>query len=773
MANAVLPVFWNVVDCAALVSPRVAFEKTNALSTTIAEVEAATAKPASDTVCVPALSAMLIDAVRAPAAPGFTLNVRATSMARSGVDVGIPADYFRDIFRYILPQRAMLMGVLQKLPTFVTVCVMVMIFACLKRHTRSARLTLWSVGWTLVFTHFLAQLLEPAGGHARFLSAVDAGTLQGAAVAFLVSVSPVVEDFLKRTLLLLVLGAPSITYAALIGCDVRSRWPYVLCLVGCFAGAAIFFSCVRRRFSWYPAVVALPCMLAGAWAAQAAFQGSFHEGTVVLLGIGFALSGVFLCRNYWRASPAVLTISGGFFCWGAVFPILFILDRVVPHMMVPSALWETPKLFVAFGMILAVVEEKSEAIVGMQHHAQSLNLQLERFSAITSRLLSGAAPDAICPDVASAITEASSFQAALIRIESAEWTLPIAGSSGLAEESLLKLQADPPEWTADHVECLCAQSQRIGKNSFLLGSDTLVLIPLRSASGACLGSITLTAAFNPSEIQAHELVHIESLAADLAVAVEMKSLHRQLVWSEKLAALGQLVAGVAHELNNPLTAIMGFGELMSDAIPSSRIRDQLTRLMSEARRMKRITDNLLRFSRQSSGDNTSAARLSPIVQDVVALCEYYTRTCKVHVEVDVSPDLPTLAINEDEIKQILLNLFNNSCDALQATAGSRRISIRAYQADARAVIQVEDTGPGFSNLSRAIHPFYTTKPVGKGTGLGLSVCYGIAKKRGGDLRIENVAPHGGRVTLEVPVAATAVPGAAGQLRMVATAPASS
>jgi two-component system, NtrC family, sensor kinase len=504
------------------------------------------------------------------------------------------------------------------------------------------------------------------------------------------------------------------------------------------------------------------------------------------------LSGVFICRNYWRASPAVLAISGGFLCWGAAFPILFLVDRFAAHMTVPSTLWETPKLFVAFGMILAVVEEKSEAIVGMQHHAQSLNRQLERFSAITSRLLSGAAPDAICPDVASAITEASSFQTALIRIESAEWTLPIAGSSGLSQESLLQRQTDPPEWTADYVECLCSYAQRVGKNSFLLRSsllgssplrasplrssllrsnDTEVLIPLRSASGACLGSIALTAPCDSSDIHANELVHIESLAADLAVAVEMKSLHRQLVWSEKLAALGQLVAGVAHELNNPLTAIMGFGELISDAIPSSRARDQLTRLISEARRMKRITDNLLRFSRQSSGD-TSAAHLAPIVQDVVALCEYYTRTCKVRVEVDIAPDLPLLAINEDEIKQILLNLFNNSCDALQASAGTRRIYIRAYQAGARAVIQVEDTGPGFANLNRAIHPFYTTKPVGKGTGLGLSVCFGIARKRGGDLRIENMNPHGGRVTLEVPVVDLPVAGTA-HLPMVATARASS
>jgi two-component system NtrC family sensor kinase len=167
--------------------------------------------------------------------------------------------------------------------------------------------------------------------------------------------------------------------------------------------------------------------------------------------------------------------------------------------------------------------------------------------------------------------------------------------------------------------------------------------------------------------------------------------------------------------------------------------------------MKRIIDNLLRFSRQSARD-TNAVQLSPAVQEVLALREYYTRTRNVRVEVDIASGLPSLAIDEDEIKQILLNLFNNSSDALEGSSDSKQIRIRAYHSGARAVIEVEDTGPGFSNLNRALDPFYTTKPVGKGTGLGLSVCYGIVKERGGDLRIENLEPHGARVTIELPTA---------------------
>jgi two-component system NtrC family sensor kinase len=371
--------------------------------------------------------------------------------------------------------------------------------------------------------------------------------------------------------------------------------------------------------------------------------------------------------------------------------------------------------------------------------------------------------------MASAITDVSTFSVAVVQLEDAERRLRVAGSSGLTAESLRHLQAQTQDWTLDHIKSLCSTAQLMGKNSYLLPQHEAILfamrenanaqwrngeellIPLCSDGGAYLGCIRLAAPRDTGTIHALELSHIEMLAADIALAVELQSLQAQLVCSEKLAALGQLLAGVAHELNNPLTAIMGYGELINDAIAAPHARDHLAKLVSEARRMNRIIDNLLRFSRQSAHD-TQAVPLSPVVQQVLALREYDTRIRDVRVELDVAPDLPPLAIDEDEIKQILLNLFNNSRDALEGMAGSKQISIRAYQSGPWVVIEVEDTGPGFGNLNRALDPFYTTKPVGKGTGLGLSVCYGIVKKRGGDLEIENVKPHGARVTIRLLVA---------------------
>ena len=671
---------------------------------------------------------------------------------------------------------AFVMTILEKIPTVVTVAVLVGIFAGLKRHSHSARLHLWMVGWFLIFTHFVVQMLEPSSGAVSpFLLALDLGSLQASAVVFVVSVSAVVEDKIKRALMLAVTGVPSVAYAVLDCYDVHRRWPFVLCLAACLGGGITFLLWVRKQLSWYVVSIVLLALSVSAWAIHAALHGSFDEGVTALLGLGFALPGIFICRNYWRASPGILVIAGGFFCWGAVFPVAMLLEHFAPNLNVPPELWNTPKMFVAFGMILAIVEDKSESIAKMQHKERALNHQLERFSAITSRLLSGATVDLLCDEIASAITEASNFRCAAIHLENVGYGLRVAGASGLAATALAELQEKARRWTTEDVKDFCARARRIGQNSFLLSAQEAekyspvksrvqyppnahwntgdeLLIPLCSARGACLGCIALDDPRDVEAVNAYELSRIELLAADLAVALELKSLQNQLIRSEKLAALGQLVAGVAHELNNPLTAVMGYGDLLLDEATSAAQREKLDKLVNEGRRMKKIVENLLRFSRQSGVDRQSVS-LAPVVQEVLALREYYVRTRGLEISLDISPDMPEVAVDEDQFKQILLNLVNNAIDAVEHGGEEKKITIRAFPQGRRAIIEVEDTGPGFADLNRAFDPFYTTKPVGKGTGLGLSICYGIIKEHDGEIRIENLQVRGARVTVELPLGA--------------------
>jgi two-component system, NtrC family, sensor kinase len=238
------------------------------------------------------------------------------------------------------------------------------------------------------------------------------------------------------------------------------------------------------------------------------------------------------------------------------------------------------------------------------------------------------------------------------------------------------------------------------------------------------------------------------------VTIENARLHHQLVRSEKLAALGQLVAGVAHELNNPLTGIMGYSELLAEEVEGEKLGKRVAKLGNEARRMKRIVDGLLRFARQNN-PAARAAEFEAALQDVVQLREYHLRKFSIALEVNVDPGLPRIAIGEDELKQVLLNILNNAIDAVEDSA-ERVIRISARHHAGRVSISFEDSGPGFSDTNRAFDPFYTTKPVGKGTGLGLSICYGIVQECGGEIHISNNQRYGANVVLEFPTT-TAVP----------------
>ncbi|HLQ49938.1 MAG TPA: ATP-binding protein, partial [Terriglobales bacterium] len=240
-------------------------------------------------------------------------------------------------------------------------------------------------------------------------------------------------------------------------------------------------------------------------------------------------------------------------------------------------------------------------------------------------------------------------------------------------------------------------------------------------------------------------------AGDLAVTLENAMLHRQLIRSEKLAGLGQLVAGVAHELNNPLAAVIGYTDLLTEEVADQGSRQKLDSLLREAQRMKRIIQNLLRFARQST-PTQSTARVEPIVREVLMLREYHMQSHGVGIATRIEPDLPEVAINEDELKQIVLNIFNNAVDAVQ-NLSQKKIEIECAQQAEKVIIRFEDNGPGFADINRAFDPFYTTKAVGKGTGLGLSICYGMVKEHGGEIFLKNRWPNGASVVIALPLAA--------------------
>lgn len=222
----------------------------------------------------------------------------------------------------------------------------------------------------------------------------------------------------------------------------------------------------------------------------------------------------------------------------------------------------------------------------------------------------------------------------------------------------------------------------------------------------------------------------------------------QLVQQERLAGIGQLVSGVAHELNNPLTAVMGYSDLLKDQAPENGMRQKLERLGTEARRMKRIIDNLISFARPLQ-DGRKALDIATVVRDSLMLCEYQWKKAGISFELNLPPNLPRIPINEGQFKMVFVNLFTNAAQAVEQ-ASEKKVLVEGNLQAQKIVLRFSDTGPGFSNLDRVFDPFYTTKPVGQGTGLGLSMCYGTVKEHNGKIYAQNLEPHGAAVTIELP-----------------------
>jgi PAS domain S-box-containing protein len=234
--------------------------------------------------------------------------------------------------------------------------------------------------------------------------------------------------------------------------------------------------------------------------------------------------------------------------------------------------------------------------------------------------------------------------------------------------------------------------------------------------------------------------------------VEREELRKRLTQSEKLAALGQFVAGIAHELNNPLQGVLGHLELLrvTGAFPK-HLRKEVQTIYREADRAAKIVRNLLVFA----GSRRLARRavsLPPILQKVVALRSAACRAADIEVVRHYDQKMPRVQSDPLLLHQVFLNIMMNAEQAIVATGKPGRIEITSMKADDRVITTVRDTGHGISEeaLSRIFEPFYTTKEVGKGTGLGLAIAYGIVQEHGGEIIAANHPEGGAMFTVELP-----------------------
>jgi two-component system NtrC family sensor kinase len=225
----------------------------------------------------------------------------------------------------------------------------------------------------------------------------------------------------------------------------------------------------------------------------------------------------------------------------------------------------------------------------------------------------------------------------------------------------------------------------------------------------------------------------------------------QLLQSEKMAAVGQLISGVAHELNNPLTAILGYSQLLqAEELTNSRGADYIDKLYKQAQRTHHIVQSLLSFARQHKPERKSV-NLNQILEDTLILREYDMKLNSIRIHREFEPSLPVTTGDFHQLQQVFLNIVNNAVDAVVEKGGNGEIWIRTALAGNRLRVEITDNGPGVKDPHRVFDPFYTTKPVGKGTGLGLSICYGIVKEHGGEIQVRNSPPRGATFAIVLPI----------------------
>jgi signal transduction histidine kinase len=320
-----------------------------------------------------------------------------------------------------------------------------------------------------------------------------------------------------------------------------------------------------------------------------------------------------------------------------------------------------------------------------------------------------------------------------------------------------------------------------GVTSFV--TKSVLAVPLK-VKGKVIGVIEAVNKIEDDFSQA-DVALLSSIAQPAAIAIEnarlyeelqnrmeeLKRTQAQLIQSAKLAAIGELAAGVAHEINNPLTSIVGFTRLLLQEIDDDAMKEDLQIIDREAARTKAIVRGLLDFARQRE-PQLEQVDVNEIVQTTMALIRHQAKCARVAIKESYDETLPLVSLDADQIKQVFLNMMTNAIQAMPKGGELKVVTARRSQAQSPdgstgspqrlakgmdsadyVVVEFHDTGTGISmeDLPRIFDPFFTTKEVGQGTGLGLSISHSIVEKHGGKIKVESKVGRGSTFTVMLPV----------------------
>ena len=350
-------------------------------------------------------------------------------------------------------------------------------------------------------------------------------------------------------------------------------------------------------------------------------------------------------------------------------------------------------------------------------------------------------------------------------------TAPTAGASGVGE--LFQLEGSiTGKLASSHIgiivqgmtEDQVAATYPCLKSSIRAGYCSWLVVPLINRDEA-IGALFL-ASSTAQAFKAQDLNLAERIGHQIAGAVANARLYSERIRTEerirdagRLASIGELAAGVAHEINNPLTSVLGFSQLlMAEDLPTE-VRADLQKVYSNAQRAAKIVQNLLSFATKRDF-RKEYLNVAPILERALEIKSYDLTTSNVRVTQELSPDLLPTMVDEHQLIQVVLNLLTNAEQALRVSNRKGQVLVRATSSETMIKISILDDGPGIPPklLRKVFEPFFTTRGVGEGTGLGLSICYGIVLQHDGNMWAESVPGEGATFHIELPIVGPEVGG---------------
>ena len=663
------------------------------------------------------------------------------------------------------------MGDYYRVPTLILLSMFLAVFAALYVRSRVTRRLFWLVGWTLAVIRLALQVI-PAGAAGVGL-AISVTCMMLAALMFLGSMSMTEDGRRIRAFHVIALGIPLTLFTLLVTLyPAPGRILYSIDFLLVAVGVVVVVH-------WCSLRGILPIWFTLLWAVAAGLPSLYFVWTgqyqevlwVTRCGMNF-MTAILVLVKYRRWTPGVFFTVTGLVLWS--MPVL-----LEPAIGAHRVLWvgvlrglNIMKVLTAMGMIVLVVEDETLQNEAAQMRDRRTREEMEQYSRLDLSMATyrdfGVQYDSVCE----AITRASRFRQSLILMLEVSRDFQVVASSGIGAELTETFNALGRQLSPEQIGAFrrvhSTASLHAGHGAMIdlgplldpsgeletEGFTQACIIPMMTRAGDLQAMLILGGLENPEEtLLVEDLLPLELLAARVAAARENGLLLRRVAQSEKLAGIGQLAGGVAHELNNPLTVVMGYAELIQDGAGEEKIRRNAEVILHESQRMRQIIEGLARFWKPSSAE-LQTLDIGQMLAGIAEEQKPEYEQAGIAFDVSILPGLPQAHANAEQMRQVFLQILSHAVAALKMVADGEKKSIRmeALLVKDRIQVVIANTGPEFSNPDRAFDPFFAARLAGSepGPGLGLSLCYSIVREHGGDISAVNLQPKGAAVVIEIP-----------------------